>query len=225
MLRPYRILIVSEFPSYDSLQNVSGDCFLGHTRQVLNRAFQYLNLDPVHFSYAPIVRCWRDLNHQVTADSYKICRDYIKTFVSATQAPAVITLGSMVSKYSYKDELLYDEKGKFRGNDYLRRSWTRTPHDTHFGTLGVPTEHPQAVRLIQCNSQVLFRAICVDIMRAVGYAAQKNEYYDYLSKDMRVEIYLRDYEKIIEKTKEFLEKSRTISSALKTTPEGRKHGI
>lgn len=193
ILRKKRILVVSEYPSYDAItsDNLANPLF-GPTWEVLNRVFFYLKISPNDFSYSPIIRCWRNPSHIVSQKDYDTCRDYIGQFATLTEAPAIITLGSMATKYSLEDKVCFKD-GKYLGNDYLRKSWKTTPHKTIYGLPGIPTEHPASIRLVRCNSQINFRAMCVDFIRAIEFAGRTSDSYSKIAAGLDRSEYITDY--------------------------------
>lgn len=197
LIYPGRILIVNEFPSYSCLSENDPNPFHGQTWAVLNRAFYYLKLKPIDFSYTTLMRCWRNVTMKVGEEEYRTCGNYVKTQITLSQAPAIITLGSVVSKYLLPKSVTHDENG-YVGLETLRL-WDRTPEKSIYEVPCIPTEHPAAIQLIRCNSQVLFRALCLDIMRAIGYATTVSSDYERIAKNMSVDLYLRDYEIIRDK--------------------------
>ena len=108
VLRENRIIIVGEFPSYESIyyKNAQGETsispnpFYGKTWTILSRAFEYLNLHYTFFSYTPLIRCWRNSNVVLTKENYETCRnEHLNKFITISGAPLIIALGSTVAKY------------------------------------------------------------------------------------------------------------------------------
>jgi len=196
VLRKGRLLLVSEYPSYECLTTGVPHPFFGVTYDVLERCCFYLKISPEDFSYTPIIRCWRNVEHVVTQKEYTICRDYIKQFATLSEAPAIVMLGSMVIKYSLPDSVAFKD-GKYAGNDRLRKSWKEVPPMTLYGVPGVPSEHPASVKLVRCNSQITFRSLCVDLIRAIEYAATKSDAYARIAAGIDRTEYITDYRKLL----------------------------
>ncbi len=222
LLRKNRILVITEFPSMDSLIQKNTNHMYGNTWSILERVFFYLGIPPHYFSYTPIIRCWKNAHTIAGIDEYEKCRNYIKLFVATTNAPAVITLGSMTTKFSF-DKAFTEENGKTISLDKLRSSWVNTPFETLYGVPGIPTEHPQSIRLVKCNSQAKFRALCVDFMRAIAYSANIVPEYKHAVHAMNTFYYTKDYEEL---KKKYETDSKNIINRLKQNgitidPEGK----
>ena len=196
ILRKGRILVLSEYPSYTGLPEGDPNPLHGTTWDVLDRVCYYLQIGQIDFSYSTIIRCWRKPSHMVTQSEYTKCREYVSLMAAITEAPVIITLGSMVTKFSFPDELTFKD-GKFIGTQKLRTTWTDKPHNTIYGIPGVPTEHPSNVRLVRCNTQINFRTICVDFMRAIDYAAKSSNEYAAIAASMERNVYRKDYEELL----------------------------
>jgi len=199
VIRQGRIIIVGEFPSYEALQKVSPNPYLGHTWNILIRALDHLKISHDDFSYSPLIRCWRNTSHTVVYSEYKTCSDWLTLFASVTEAPAIIMLGSTVIKNLMGDSCY--SNGKYIGTTAIRQGWREIPYNTTIGVFGIPTEHPQSVVPERCNSQILFRSIVIDVMRAIGYSAQGSKEYKRIAQKMNAQGYMEEYMAMVEEVK------------------------
>jgi uracil-DNA glycosylase family 4 len=207
VLRHNRILFVSEMPSYSLL---SPNCasvhpFYGSTANVLERAFYYMGLHHTYFSYTPLIRCWATLTYSHRNEDYETCLHHLKYFCEIARPPVIISLGNVVTRHLLLPEIAYDN-GKYRGDHTLRMEWSDKPYDSKVGVPVIPTKHPDNIVLVNCNSQINFKSICVDIMRAVRFASSIVPEYEDIASKMTVSLYERFYEEMIEAYKNDISK-------------------
>lgn len=123
------IMFIGEGPGVD--EDIQGEPFVGKAGQLMNKAFQALEIAREDVYIANIVKCRPPQNRNPEKDEAKACMDYLRNQVILVKPKIIVLLGSVALK-----NILGEEYGitKARGNWIERK-----------GIWYMPTFHPAAL--------------------------------------------------------------------------------
>lgn len=91
-----KIMFIGEGPGAD--EDRLGEPFVGKAGQLMNKAFQALEIDRNEVYIANIVKCRPPSNRVPEADEAKACLDYLKNQVILVKPKIIVLLGSTALK-------------------------------------------------------------------------------------------------------------------------------
>lgn len=123
------VMFIGEGPGAD--EDIQGEPFVGKAGQLMNKAFEALEIQREDVYIANIVKCRPPQNRNPEKDEAEACMDYLRNQVMLVKPKIIILLGSVALK-----NILGEEYGitKARGN-WLERK----------GIWYMPTFHPAAL--------------------------------------------------------------------------------
>ena len=123
------IMFIGEGPGND--EDVQGEPFVGKAGQLMNKAFEALEIERENVYIANIVKCRPPQNRNPEIDEVKACMDYLRNQVILVKPKIIVLLGSVALK-----NILGEEYGIISS----RGKWTEKR-----GILYLPTFHPVAL--------------------------------------------------------------------------------
>ena len=123
------VMFIGEGPGAD--EDTQGEPFVGKAGQLMNKAFEALEIEREDVYIANIVKCRPPQNRNPEKDEAEACMDYLRNQVMLVKPKIIILLGSVALK-----NILGQEYGitKARGNWIERK-----------GIWYMPTFHPAAL--------------------------------------------------------------------------------
>ena len=123
------IMFIGEGPGAD--EDIQGEPFVGKAGQLMNKAFDALEIKREEVYIANIVKCRPPQNRNPEPDEAKACMDYLRNQVVLVKPKIIVLLGSIALK-----NILGDEYGITNS----RGSWIEKK-----GIWYMPTFHPAAL--------------------------------------------------------------------------------
>lgn len=123
------VMLIGEGPGAD--EDKQGLPFVGKAGQLMNKAFEGLNIDREKVYIANIVKCRPPSNRVPTDDEAEACLDYLRNQVILINPKIIVLMGSTALKYIL---------GKEYGITSARGKWVEKK-----GILYMPTWHPAAL--------------------------------------------------------------------------------
>lgn len=123
------IMLIGEGPGAD--EDKQGEPFVGKAGQLMNKAFDGLNIDRQKLYIANIVKCRPPANRVPEDDEANKCLDYLRNQVILVEPKIIVLLGSTALK---------NILGKEFGITSARGKWVEKK-----GILYMPTWHPAAL--------------------------------------------------------------------------------
>lgn len=123
------IMLIGEGPGAD--EDSQGIPFVGKAGQLMNKAFEGLNIDREKLYIANIVKCRPPSNRVPTEDEAEACLDYLRNQVILINPKIIVLMGSTALK---------NILGKEYGITAARGKWVEKK-----GILYMPTWHPAAL--------------------------------------------------------------------------------
>lgn len=123
------IMFIGEGPGAD--EDIQGEPFVGKAGQLMNKAFEALEIEREQVYIANIVKCRPPQNRNPEQDEARACMDYLRNQVILVKPKIIVLLGSIALKH-----ILGEEYGitNSRGNWIERK-----------GIWYMPTFHPTAL--------------------------------------------------------------------------------
>ena len=123
------IMFIGECPGAD--EDIQGEPFVGKAGQLMNKAFEALEIEREQVYIANIVKCRPPQNRNPEQDEARACVDYLRNQVILVKPKIIVLLGSIALKH-----ILGEEYGitNSRGNWIERK-----------GIWYMPTFHPTAL--------------------------------------------------------------------------------
>ena len=123
------IMFIGEGPGAD--EDIQGEPFVGKAGQLMNKAFEALEIERKDVYIANIVKCRPPQNRNPEKDEAEVCMDYLRNQVILVKPKIIVLLGSVALK-----NILGEEYGitKERGN------WIEKKEIWY-----MPTFHPAAL--------------------------------------------------------------------------------
>ena len=123
------IMFIGEGPGAD--EDIQGEPFVGKAGQLMNKAFEALEIEREKVYIANIVKCRPPQNRNPEQDEAKACMDYLRNQVILVKPKIIVLLGSIALK-----NILGDEYGITNS----RGKWVERK-----GIWYLPTFHPAAL--------------------------------------------------------------------------------
>lgn len=123
------IMFIGEGPGAD--EDIQGEPFVGKAGQLMNKAFEALEINRENVYIANIVKCRPPQNRNPETDEVKACMDYLRNQVMLIQPKIIVLLGSVALK-----NILGEEYGITNS----RGKWVNKK-----GIWYMPTFHPAAL--------------------------------------------------------------------------------
>jgi len=123
------IMFIGEGPGAD--EDIQGEPFVGKAGQLMNKAFEALDIKREEVYIANIVKCRPPQNRNPEQDEANACMDYLRNQVLLIKPKIIVLLGSIALK-----NILGDEYGITNS----RGKWTEKK-----GIWYMPTFHPAAL--------------------------------------------------------------------------------
>ena len=124
-----KIMFIGEGPGAD--EDIRGLPFIGKAGQLMNKAFEALEIDRKEVYITNIVKCRPPQNRVPDKEEAMSCMDYLRSQVMIIKPKVIVLLGSTALKNILGDEYSIT---KIRGNWVERK-----------GILYMPTFHPAAL--------------------------------------------------------------------------------
>ena len=123
------IMFIGEGPGAD--EDIQGEPFVGKAGQLMNKAFEALEIKREEVYIANIVKCRPPQNRNPEADEAKACMDYLRNQVILIKPKIIVLLGSVALKNILGEEYgITNSRGK-----WIERK----------GIWYMPTFHPAAL--------------------------------------------------------------------------------
>ena len=123
------IMFIGEGPGAD--EDIQGEPFVGKAGQLMNKAFEALEIEREKVYIANIVKCRPPQNRNPEQDEAKACMDYLRNQVILVKPKIIVLLGSIALKNILGDEYgITNSRGK-----WIERK----------GIWYIPTFHPAAL--------------------------------------------------------------------------------
>ena len=123
------IMFIGEGPGAD--EDIQGEPFVGKAGQLMNKAFEALDIQREEVYIGNIVKCRPPQNRNPEPDEAKACMDYLRNQVILVKPKIIVLLGSVALKNILGDEYgITNSRGK-----WIERK----------GILYMPTFHPAAL--------------------------------------------------------------------------------
>lgn len=123
------IMFIGEGPGAD--EDIQGEPFVGKAGQLMNKAFEALDIQREEVYIANIVKCRPPQNRNPEPDEAKACMDYLRNQVILVKPKIIILLGSVALKNILGEEYgITNSRGK-----WIERK----------GIWYMPTFHPAAL--------------------------------------------------------------------------------
>lgn len=123
------IMFIGEGPGAD--EDIQGEPFVGKAGQLMNKAFEALEIERDDVYIANIVKCRPPQNRNPEKDEAKACMDYLRNQVLLINPKIIVLLGSVALKNILGDEY---------GITNARGKWIERK-----GIWYMPTFHPAAL--------------------------------------------------------------------------------
>ena len=123
------IMFIGEGPGAD--EDIQGEPFVGKAGQLMNKAFEALEIEREEVYIGNIVKCRPPQNRNPEQDEAKACMDYLRNQVLLVKPKIIVLLGSIALK-----NILGEEYGITNS----RGKWIEKK-----GILYLPTFHPAAL--------------------------------------------------------------------------------
>ena len=123
------IMFIGEGPGAD--EDIQGEPFVGEAGQLMNKAFEALEIEREDIYIANIVKCRPPQNRNPEQDEVKACMDYLRNQVLLVKPKIIVLLGSVALK-----NILGEEYGITNS----RGKWIEKK-----GIVYLPTFHPAAL--------------------------------------------------------------------------------
>ena len=123
------IMFIGEGPGAD--EDIQGEPFVGKAGQLMNKAFEALEIEREKVYIANIVKCRPPQNRNPEQDEARACMDYLRNQVILVKPKIIVLLGSVALKNILGDE---------HGITNLREKWIERK-----GIWYIPTFHPAAL--------------------------------------------------------------------------------
>lgn len=123
------IMFIGEGPGAD--EDIQGEPFVGKAGQLMNKAFEALEIERENVYIGNIIKCRPPQNRDPEPDEAKACKDYLRNQVILVKPKIIVLLGNVALK-----NILGEEYGitNSRGNWVERK-----------GIWYMPTFHPAAL--------------------------------------------------------------------------------
>ena len=106
------IMFIGEGPGAD--EDIQGEPFVGRAGQLMNKAFEALDIKREEVYIANIVKCRPPQNRNPETDEANACIDYLKNQVLLVKPKIIVLLGSVALKNILGDEYgITDSRGKW----------------------------------------------------------------------------------------------------------------
>ena len=123
------IMFIGEGPGTD--EDIKGEPFVGKAGQLMDKAFEALEIKREDVYIANIVKCRTPQNRNPEVDEIKVCMGYLRNQVLLIKPKIIVLLGSIALKNILGEEYgITDSRGK-----WIERK----------GILYLPTYHPAAL--------------------------------------------------------------------------------
>ena len=182
-----KILLIHEKPTNSSLYegrvengvhipNINS--FTGKPQNVLKRVYDYLGINQNYFSNTTLIRCWRNTAqsniYEIQHEDYLTCRDvHMQKILQVAQPPVLILLTYTTAKY------LLNAESMMLNEEYKNISQlVETEQQTIFKIPAYVTHPLETVVLGNCASNITFRRICSQFIKAIKKAATINKDYE-----------------------------------------------
>lgn len=123
------IMFIGEGPGAD--EDIQGEPFVGKAGQLMNKAFEALEIERKEVYIANIVKCRPPQNRNPELDEAKACMDYLRNQVLLIKPKIIVLLGSVALKNILGEEY---------GITNVRGKWIERK-----GIWYIPTFHPAAL--------------------------------------------------------------------------------
>ena len=106
------IMFIGEGPGAD--EDIQGEPFVGKAGQLMNKAFEALEIERKDIYIANIVKCRPPQNRNPEQDEAKACMDYLRNQVLLVKPKIIVLLGSVALKNILGDEYsITNARGKW----------------------------------------------------------------------------------------------------------------
>lgn len=106
------IMFIGEGPGAD--EDIQGEPFVGKAGQLMNKAFEALEIKREDVYIANIVKCRPPQNRNPEADEANLCMDYLRNQVLLVKPKIIVLLGSVALKNILGDEYgITNSRGKW----------------------------------------------------------------------------------------------------------------
>ena len=106
------IVLIGEGPGAD--EDVQGEPFVGKAGQLMNKAFEALEIERESIYIANIVKCRPPQNRNPEIDEVKACMDYLRNQVILVKPKIIVLLGSVALKNILGEEYgITNSRGKW----------------------------------------------------------------------------------------------------------------
>ena len=123
------IMFIGEGPGAD--EDLQGEPFVGKAGQLMNKAFEALEIEREDVYIGNVVKCRPPQNRNPEADEVKACMDYLRNQVILVKPKIIVLLGNVALKNILGEEYgITNSRGK-----WIERK----------GILYLPTFHPAAL--------------------------------------------------------------------------------
>ena len=106
------IMFIGEGPGAD--EDLQGEPFVGKAGQLMNKAFEALEIEREKVYIANIVKCRPPQNRNPEQDEAKVCMDYLRNQVILVKPKIIVLLGSIALKNILGEEYgITNSRGKW----------------------------------------------------------------------------------------------------------------
>ena len=107
-----KIMFIGEGPGAD--EDIQGEPFVGKAGQLMNKAFEALEIEREEVYIANIVKCRPPQNRNPEPDEAKACMDYLRNQVILVKPKIIVLLGSVALKNILGEEYgITNSRGKW----------------------------------------------------------------------------------------------------------------
>lgn len=107
-----KIMFIGEGPGAD--EDIQGEPFVGKAGQLMNKAFEALEIERNNVYIANIVKCRPPQNRNPEKDEAEACMDYLRNQVILVKPKIIVLLGSVALKYILGEEYgITNSRGKW----------------------------------------------------------------------------------------------------------------
>lgn len=107
-----KIMFIGEGPGAD--EDIQGEPFVGKAGQLMNKAFEALEIKREEVYIANIVKCRPPQNRNPESDEANACMDYLRNQVMLVKPKIIVLLGSVALKNILGEEYgITDTRGKW----------------------------------------------------------------------------------------------------------------
>lgn len=107
-----KIMFIGEGPGAD--EDIQGEPFVGKAGQLMNKAFEALEIERTNVYIANIVKCRPPQNRNPEKDEAKACMDYLRNQVILVKPKIIVLLGSVALKNILGEEYgITNSRGKW----------------------------------------------------------------------------------------------------------------